>query len=149
MEHHKFLINSLSLSLFSGDALDPTYSSILPNKLSLIVPNKFFLPPCECVTLPCRVCLPRASLPPVPSPRPPPPLASLTPLQGRPYFCFSYPRLSSSSDVVLLEAIYGRTTACMDPEDPKYAIITFLTGAIQAVGASHAHRESTRHQSWH
>ena len=39
------------------------------------------------------------------------------------------------SDVNLLEAIYGRTTACMDPEDPKCAIITFLTGVIQG-GAS-------------
>jgi len=38
-------------------------------------------------------------------------------------------------DVDLLEAIYGRTTACMDPEDPKCAIITFLTGVIQG-GAS-------------
>jgi hypothetical protein len=38
-------------------------------------------------------------------------------------------------DVDLLEAIYGRTTACMDPEDPKGAIITFLTGVIQG-GAS-------------
>jgi hypothetical protein len=38
-------------------------------------------------------------------------------------------------DVDLLEAIYRRTTACMDPEDPKYAIITFLTGVIQG-GAS-------------
>ena len=38
-------------------------------------------------------------------------------------------------DVDLLEAIYGRTTACMDPEDPKCAMITFLTGVIQG-GAS-------------
>ncbi len=38
-------------------------------------------------------------------------------------------------DVDLLEAMYGRTTACMDPEDPKCAIITFLTGVIQG-GAS-------------
>jgi hypothetical protein len=38
-------------------------------------------------------------------------------------------------DVDLLEAIYGRTTACMDSEDPKCAIITFLTGVIQG-GAS-------------
>jgi hypothetical protein len=38
-------------------------------------------------------------------------------------------------DVDLLEAIYGRTTACMDPEDPKCVIITFLTGVIQG-GAS-------------
>jgi hypothetical protein len=38
-------------------------------------------------------------------------------------------------DVDLLEAIYGRTTACMDPEDAKCAIITFLTGVIQG-GAS-------------
>jgi hypothetical protein len=38
-------------------------------------------------------------------------------------------------DVDLLEAIYGRTTACMDPEDPKCAIITFLTVVIQG-GAS-------------
>ncbi len=38
-------------------------------------------------------------------------------------------------DVDLLEAIYGRTTACMDPEDPKCAIITFLTSVIQG-GAS-------------
>ena len=37
-------------------------------------------------------------------------------------------------DVDLLEAIYGRTTACMDPEDPKCAIITFLTGVIQGPG---------------
>jgi hypothetical protein len=38
-------------------------------------------------------------------------------------------------DVDLLEAIYDRTTACMDPEDPKCAIITFLTRVIQG-GAS-------------
>jgi hypothetical protein len=38
-------------------------------------------------------------------------------------------------DVDLLEVIYGRTTACMDPEDSKCAIITFLTGVIQG-GAS-------------
>jgi hypothetical protein len=38
-------------------------------------------------------------------------------------------------DVDLLEAIYGRTTAWMDPEDPKCAIMTFLTGVIQG-GAS-------------
>jgi hypothetical protein len=38
-------------------------------------------------------------------------------------------------DVDLLEAIYGRTTACMDSDDAKCAIITFLTGVIQG-GAS-------------
>jgi hypothetical protein len=38
-------------------------------------------------------------------------------------------------DVDLLEAIYGRTTECMDPEDAKCAITTFLTGVIQG-GAS-------------
>jgi hypothetical protein len=38
-------------------------------------------------------------------------------------------------DVDLLEAIYSRTTACMDPEDASCAIITFLTGVIQG-GAS-------------
>jgi hypothetical protein len=34
-------------------------------------------------------------------------------------------------DVELLEAIYSRTTACMDPEDAKCAIITFLAVVIQ------------------
>jgi hypothetical protein len=38
-------------------------------------------------------------------------------------------------DVDLLEAIYSRTTACMDPDDASCAIITFLTGVIQG-GAS-------------
>ncbi len=38
-------------------------------------------------------------------------------------------------DVDLLEAIYSRTTACMDPEDARCATITFLTGVIQG-GAS-------------
>jgi hypothetical protein len=38
-------------------------------------------------------------------------------------------------DVDLLEAIYGRTTACMDSDDAECAIITFLTGVIQG-GAS-------------
>jgi hypothetical protein len=38
-------------------------------------------------------------------------------------------------DVDLLEVIYGRTTACMDSDDPECAIITFLTGVIQG-GAS-------------
>ena len=38
-------------------------------------------------------------------------------------------------DVDLLEAIYSRATACMDPEDARCAIITFLTGVIQG-GAS-------------
>jgi hypothetical protein len=38
-------------------------------------------------------------------------------------------------DVDLLEAVYSRTTACMDPEDASCAIITFLTGVIQG-GAS-------------
>jgi hypothetical protein len=38
-------------------------------------------------------------------------------------------------DVNLLEAIYSRTTACMDPEDASYAIITFFTGVNQG-GAS-------------
>jgi hypothetical protein len=38
-------------------------------------------------------------------------------------------------DADLLEAIYSRTTACMDPEDARCAIITFLTGVIQG-GAS-------------
>ena len=38
-------------------------------------------------------------------------------------------------DVDLLEAIYSRTTACMDPEDARCARITFLTGVIQG-GAS-------------
>ena len=38
-------------------------------------------------------------------------------------------------DVDLLEAIYSRTTACMDPEDACCAIISFLTGVIQG-GAS-------------
>ncbi len=36
----------------------------------------------------------------------------------------------------LLEAIYSRTTACMDPEDARCAIITFLSGEIQG-GASY------------
>ena len=40
-------------------------------------------------------------------------------------------RVYNIPDVDLLEAIYGRTTACMDPEDPKCAIVTFLTGVIQ------------------
>ena len=34
-------------------------------------------------------------------------------------------------DVDLLEAIYSGITACMDPEDARCAIITFLTGVIQ------------------
>jgi hypothetical protein len=34
-------------------------------------------------------------------------------------------------NVDLLEAIYSRTTACMDPEDASCVIITFLTGVIQ------------------
>jgi hypothetical protein len=38
-------------------------------------------------------------------------------------------------DVDLLEAVYSRTTACMDPEDARCATITFLTGVIQG-GAS-------------
>jgi len=38
-------------------------------------------------------------------------------------------------DIDLLEAIYSRTTACMDPEDARCATITFLTGVIQG-GAS-------------
>jgi len=38
-------------------------------------------------------------------------------------------------DVDLLEAIYSRTTASMDPEDARCATITFLTGVIQG-GAS-------------
>ena len=38
-------------------------------------------------------------------------------------------------DVDLLEAIYSRTTACMDPEDARCATIAFLTGVIQG-GAS-------------
>jgi hypothetical protein len=38
-------------------------------------------------------------------------------------------------DVDLLEAIYGRTTVCMNQDDPKCAEITFLTGVIQG-GAS-------------
>jgi hypothetical protein len=33
-------------------------------------------------------------------------------------------------DVDLLEAIYSRTTACMNQEDPKCAVMTFLTGVI-------------------
>jgi hypothetical protein len=44
-------------------------------------------------------------------------------------------RVCNIPDVDLLEAIYGRTTVCMDPEDPKCAIITFLTGVMQG-GAS-------------
>ncbi len=38
-------------------------------------------------------------------------------------------------DVDLLDAIYSRTTACMDPEDARCAIITFLTGVMKG-GAS-------------
>ena len=38
-------------------------------------------------------------------------------------------------DVDLLEAIYSRTTVCMNPDDARCAIITFLTGVIQG-GAS-------------
>jgi hypothetical protein len=38
-------------------------------------------------------------------------------------------------DVDLLEVVYSRTTACMDPEDARCATITFLTGVIQG-GAS-------------
>ena len=34
-------------------------------------------------------------------------------------------------DIDLLEAIYSRTTACMDPEDTRCATITFLTGVIK------------------
>ena len=34
-------------------------------------------------------------------------------------------------NVYLLEALYSRTTACMDPEDARCAIVTFLTGVIQ------------------
>ena len=46
-----------------------------------------------------------------------------------------YVRAYNIPDVDLLEAIYIRTTACMDPEDARCAIITFLTGVIQG-GAS-------------
>jgi hypothetical protein len=38
-------------------------------------------------------------------------------------------------NIDLLEAIYSRSTACMDPEDARCATITFLTGVIQG-GAS-------------
>jgi predicted transcriptional regulator len=38
-------------------------------------------------------------------------------------------------DIDLLEAIYSRTTACMNLDDASCAIITFLTGVIQC-GAS-------------
>jgi hypothetical protein len=38
-------------------------------------------------------------------------------------------------DIDLLEAVYSRTTACMDPEDARCATITFLSGVIQG-GAS-------------
>jgi hypothetical protein len=38
-------------------------------------------------------------------------------------------------DVDLLEAVYSRTTACIDPENARCATITFLTGVIQG-GAS-------------
>jgi hypothetical protein len=38
-------------------------------------------------------------------------------------------------DIDLWEAIYSRTTACMDPEDARCATITFLTSVIQG-GAS-------------
>ena len=38
-------------------------------------------------------------------------------------------------DIDLMEAIYSRKTACMDPEDARCATITFLTGVIQG-GAS-------------
>jgi hypothetical protein len=34
-------------------------------------------------------------------------------------------------DVDLLEAVYSRTTACMDPEDARCSTITFLTVVIQ------------------
>ena len=41
-------------------------------------------------------------------------------------------------DIDLLEAVYSRTTVCMDPEDARCATITFLTGVIQGGASSRA-----------
>ncbi len=48
---------------------------------------------------------------------------------------WSVMRAYNLPDIDLLEAVYSRTTACMDPEDARCATITCLTGVIQG-GAS-------------